>query len=310
MKTPLVLKCGGELLETAGQRGRMAARIAALAAERPLVVVHGGGRAIDAELARHDIAPRKIDGLRITDEATRDVVVSVLAGSANTALVAALVGLGVPAVGLTGVDAGFAPATRASAYRASTGEDVDLGFVGDPVDAHPALIELLIERGYVPVVASLGVEGGTVLNVNADVMAGRIAAALTNADLVIAGATAGVLDGDRQVIVSLDADGIDRMIASGTATAGMIAKLEACRAALLQGVRSVRIVDGADLVAGQSIGAARGTTVGLTEVTAGIERLRPARSLQPSAGVVGPQRNKEKIASPAVALAEARPREH
>ena len=269
MKTPLVLKCGGELLETAGQRARMAARIAALAAERPLVVVHGGGRAIDAELARHDIAPRKIDGLRITDEATRDVVVSVLAGSANTALVAALVGLDVPAVGLTGVDASFAPATRASGYRASTGVDVDLGFVGDPVDADPALIELLIGRGYVPVVASLGVEGGTVLNVNADVMAGRIAAALTNADLVIAGATPGVLDGDSQMIASLDADGIDRMIASGTATAGMIAKLEACRAALLQGVRSVRIVDASDLIEGQPIDAVRGTKVTLTEAIAG-----------------------------------------
>ena len=269
MKTPLVLKIGGELLETADQRARMAARIASLASERPLVVVHGGGRAIDAELARHDIAPRKIDGLRITDEPTRDVVVSVLAGSANTALVAALVGLGVPAVGLTGVDAAFAPATRASGYRASTGVDVDLGFVGDPVDADPALIELLIERRYVPVIASLGVEGGTVLNVNADVMAGRIAAALTGAELVIAGATAGVLDVDGHVIETLDSDGIDGMIASRTATAGMIAKLDACRAALLQGVQSVRIVDGADLVAGRTIDAARGTTVALAEVGAG-----------------------------------------
>jgi len=273
VKTPLVLKIGGELLETADQRARMAARIASLASERPLVVVHGGGRAIDAELARHDIAPRKIDGLRITDEPTRDVVVSVLAGSANTALVAALVGLGVPAVGLTGVDAAFAPATRASGYRASTGVDVDLGFVGDPVDADPALIELLIERRYVPVIASLGVEGGTVLNVNADVMAGRIAAALTGAELVIAGATAGVLDVDGHVIETLDSDGIDGMIASRTATAGMIAKLDACRAALLQGVQSVRIVDGADLVAGRTIDAARGTAVVLTEVAAGF-RLR------------------------------------
>ena len=261
MKTPLVLKIGGELLETGEQRARMAARIAALASERPLAVVHGGGRAIDTELARHDIVPRKIDGLRITDEPTRDVVVSVLAGSANTALVAALVGLGVPAVGLTGVDAGFAPAARASGYRASTGATVDLGFVGDPVDADPALIELLIDRGYVPVIASLGVEGGTVLNVNADVMAGRIAAALTGAELVIAGAKAGVLDGDGRLIETLDSDGIDGMIASGTATAGMIAKLDACRAALLQGVSRVRIVDGRELFSGAAINDAPGTTI-------------------------------------------------
>src|SRR5262245_46811568 len=111
---PLVLKLGGELLETGEQRARAAVTIASLASTRPLVGVDGGGRAIDAELARHDIAPRKIDGLRITDEPTRDVVVAVLAGSANTVLVAALVGAGVPAVGLTGVDAGLAPATRTS----------------------------------------------------------------------------------------------------------------------------------------------------------------------------------------------------
>lgn len=266
MTAPLVLKIGGELLESGAQRERLAGVIASLAAARALVVVHGGGRAIDAELARHEIAPRKIDGLRITDEATRDIVVSVLAGSANTALVAALVGLGVPAVGLTGVDAGFAPALRARGHRAASGDVVDLGFVGDPVDADPSLIELLVTRGYVPVIASLGVEGGTILNVNADVMAGRIAAALAGAELVIAGGTAGVLDGNGESIATLDAEGIERMIASATATAGMIAKLEACRTALLQGVRSVRIVDGADLGASQPIESARGTTVVLENV--------------------------------------------
>jgi acetylglutamate kinase len=269
--TTLVLKIGGELLETAGQRARMADRVAAFASERPIVVVHGGGRSIDAELARHGIAPRKIDGLRITDAPTRDVVVSVLAGSANTELVAALVGAGVPAVGLTGVDASFAPATRAS-YRASTGETVDLGFVGDPVEADPALIELLTSRGYVPVIASLGVEDGVVLNVNADVMAARIAGALTGSDLVIAGGTAGVLDGGGQVIASLDTEGIDRMIATGAATAGMIAKLDACRAALAHGVSSVRVLDGHALFAGSAIGEAPGTTVTPSEVGAGDSR--------------------------------------
>jgi acetylglutamate kinase len=266
---PLVLKIGGELLESATERERLAAVIADLAPSRPLVVVHGGGRAIDAELARHDIEPRKIDGLRITDEATRDIVVSVLAGSANTALVAALVALGVPAVGLTGVDAGFAPALRSRVHRTTSGEVVDLGFVGDPVDADPSLIELLVTRGYVPVIASLGIEGGTILNINADVMAGRIAAALAGAELVVAGATAGVLDADGEPIATLDADGIERMIASETATAGMIAKLEACREALRQGVRSIRIVDGADLIAGRPIESARGTTVILSETGVG-----------------------------------------
>src|SRR5262245_48860905 len=101
---PLVLKLGGELLETADARVRIAALTASIASHRPVIVVHGGGRAIDAELDRRAIAPKKVDGLRITDRPTLDVVVSVLAGSANTELVAALVAHGVPAVGLTGVD--------------------------------------------------------------------------------------------------------------------------------------------------------------------------------------------------------------
>ena len=265
MTTPLVLKLGGELLETSEQRLRIATAAAAIAAKRPLVIVHGGGRAIDITLERQAIEPRKIDGLRITDEATRDVVVSVLAGSANTSLVAALVGLGVPAVGLTGVDAGFAPAIRASRYRATTGAVVDLGFVGDPVDADTSLVELMLGHRYVPVIASLGVEGGTILNVNADVMAGRIAAAL-KAELVIAGGTRGVLDADGLPITTLDAEGIERMIASRTATAGMIAKLDACKAALLSGVRVVRIVDGSDLAAGQPVESLRGTDVVLEEI--------------------------------------------
>jgi acetylglutamate kinase len=263
--TTLVLKLGGELLETTEQRSRIAAAAATVAAKRPLVIVHGGGRAIDITLERYAIEPRKIDGLRITDEATRDVVVSVLAGSANTSLVAALVGLGVPAVGLTGVDAGFAPAIRADRYQATTGAVVDLGFVGDPVDADTSLVELILGHGYVPVIASLGVEGGTILNVNADVMAGRIAAAL-RAELVIAGGTPGVLDADGQPIATLDADGIERMIASRTATAGMIAKLDACRAALLSGVGVVRIVDGSDFAAGQPVESLRGTSVILEEL--------------------------------------------
>jgi len=265
--TPLVLKLGGELLETGGQRSRVAAAAGTIAAARPLVIVHGGGRAIDVTLERYAIEPRKVDGLRITDEETRDVVVSVLAGSANTTLVAALVGLGVPAVGLTGVDAGFAPAIRASRYLATNGAVVDLGFVGDPVDADTSLVELMLAHGYVPVIASLGVDGSTILNVNADVMAGRIAAALT-AELVIAGGTPGVLDADGQSIATLDAEGIERLIASRTATAGMIAKLDACRAALMKGVPVVRIVDGSDFAAGEPIESVRGTTVVLEELGA------------------------------------------
>lgn len=267
MNRPLLLKLGGELVETPAGRSNVAAFAAATAANRPLVIVHGGGRAIDAELDRRGVAPNKIDGLRVTDAATLDVVVAVLAGSANTELVAALVAAGVRAVGLTGVDAGLGEAVRARAIRSAQGESADLGFVGDPADADPSLVKLLVAHGYVPVVASIGVErsangrppGPGLLNVNADVMACRLAAALGECDLAIAGATAGVLDGDGRSIPAIDAAGIDRLIAAGTATAGMVAKLDAARAALAAGVASVRIIDGRTLDATHGVDVAPGT---------------------------------------------------
>jgi acetylglutamate kinase len=264
---PLVLKLGGELLDTPEQRARIAAAAASLASQRPLAIVHGGGRAIDAELDRRGIAPKKVDGLRVTDPATLDVVVSVLGGSANTELVAALVEGGVAAVGLTGVDAGLGRANRVAAHRSTTGAIVDLGLVGDAADVDASLIELLLVHGYVPVVASLGFDAHpstgapNILNVNADVMACRLAAALEGSDLVIAGATAGVLDDQGEPIATLDAVGIDTLIAGGTATAGMVAKLSACRSALLEGVASVRIVDGRQLDASQGVEDALGTTL-------------------------------------------------
>ena len=275
MTGPLVLKLGGELLERPSDRARVAALAAAVAAHRPLVIVHGGGRAVDAELDRRGIAPKKIDGLRITDRATLDVVVSVLAGSANTELVAAMVGQGIPAVGLTGVDAGLGRAVRTSAHRSTSGSVVDLGFVGDPAEADTSLVELLLVHGYVPVIASLGVaevhashDDPTVLNVNADVMACRIAAGIGGCDLVIAGATAGVLDENGETIPLLDAAGIEAAIAAGTATAGMVAKLSACRAALLEGVGSARIVDGRMFDATHGVDEASGTSLVLAGDTA------------------------------------------
>ena len=157
MNGPLVLKLGGELLEIAADRARIASLAASIAAHRPLVIVHGGGRAIDAELDRRAITPKKVDGLRITDRATLDVVISVLAGTANTELVAALVAHGIAAIGLTGVDAGLGRATPTNAYRSTSGAIVDLGFVGDPAETDTSLVELLLVHGYVPVVASLGI---------------------------------------------------------------------------------------------------------------------------------------------------------
>ena len=249
-----VLKLGGELIEAPAERARTADAVAALAANGPLVVVHGGGKAIDAELARRGIEPVKRDGIRVTDAATLETVVAVLAGTANTELVAALGARGVKAVGLTGADAGLAWCERVTGMETVSGAVVDPGLVGRPVGAgNAALLLDLCAAGYVPVIASIGVEGGaalqgsraaSLLNVNADVMAAHVAAAAGATRLLVAGGTPGVLDGEGRRIASLDTQALDAMLADGTATAGMIAKLQACRTARNAGVGDVRIVDG------------------------------------------------------------------
>jgi acetylglutamate kinase len=156
-----------------------------------LVIVHGGGREIDAALARAGIVKRQVDGLRITDEPTLDIVVGVLAGLINTRLVAALGAAGVRAVGLTGADAGVArvePADRTCVQqrrhrRSWTGRE--------PVGRdRPALLDDLSKKGYVPVVSSIGASrDGRLFNVNADTLAAHLAARLKSPRLVIAGAT-------------------------------------------------------------------------------------------------------------------------
>lgn len=258
MTGPLVLKLGGELLETAEGRTALALMVRTMPVSRPLAIVHGGGRAIDAELARRGVAPKKVDGIRVTDAPTLDAVVAVLAGTANTELVAALVSAGVRAVGLTGVDAAMGEAKRSPEF----------GLVGDPSDIDPSLVELLMTQGYVPVIASLGIESGPsgagVLNVNADVMACRLAAAI-GAELVIAGTTPGVLDANGATLASLTNADMAALIDAGTATAGMVAKLRACRAALEDGVPSARLVDGRGFGADVNPASLPGTT--LTRMT-------------------------------------------
>jgi acetylglutamate kinase len=243
-----ILKLGGELLEPGPGLAPLAAAIAALAQTGPLAIVHGGGREIDAETARRGVPKQSVDGLRITDLATLDAVVAVLAGTVNTRLVAALGASGVRAVGLTGADAALGLSSRAPAHRAVDGRMVDLGLVGLPVSGRtPALVLDLVGLGYVPAIACLGVDaGGQVLNVNADTMAAALAAATQATRFIIAGATAGVFDAETRTIAALDRRDIDALIANGTASAGMIAKLRAVGDALDAGVDEVAIVDGRD----------------------------------------------------------------
>ena len=240
-----VLKLGGELLDDpAGMRG-VAVAVTALAKQGPLVVVHGGGRAIDAELRARGLEPRFVDGLRITDAAALDVAVSVLAGRNNTGFVAALCTAGTRAVGLTGADAAIGLSSRAASVTSAAGETVDLGLVGQPSSASADLIVDLTGLGYVPVIASIGVsDEGELLNINADTLAGHLAGVLGARRLIIAGGTAGVLDADGSSIAELPVSRLDAMIASGTAHSGMVAKLSACKAAMTRGVRDVSIVSG------------------------------------------------------------------
>lgn len=241
-----LLKLGGELLENPARMSAVA-RIIARAAV-PLVVVHGGGREIDAALATAGIPKRQVDGLRVTDGPTLEIVVSVLAGTINTRFVAAINAAGGRAVGLTGADAGVAMVKKAPAHRSTDGELVDLGLVGEPLRGEaPALVTTLVRRGFVPVVACIGASRkGELFNVNADTLAGNLATRLAAARLVIAGGTPGVLDERGQTIPALDPRDIRALLRTGTASAGMVAKLNASEAAARGGVKDVVIVDGRD----------------------------------------------------------------
>jgi acetylglutamate kinase len=244
----LVLKFGGELVDEPSGLQQIVSAIEAFgpSSSRPLVIVHGGGREIDAALATAGVVPQRVDGLRITDDATLEVVVAVLAGSVNTRLVAALNTGGVHAVGLTGADARCGLSEAAPPHPSADGRAVSLGRVGLPVDdADVRILWTLVEAGFVPVVASIGIgRDGQLFNVNGDTFAAHLAARLQARRLVIAGTTSGIFDTSGATIDRVDAAGIDDLVNSGTATAGMIAKLRACRQALTAGVGDVVIVNG------------------------------------------------------------------
>jgi acetylglutamate kinase len=246
VKRAVVLKLGGELLEGDAGTRAMARVIARAARSVTLVVVHGGGKEIDAALVQAAIPKQQVDGLRITDDATLQVVVAVLAGTINTRLVASINAAGGRGVGLTVADAGVMSVKPAKPHRATNGELVDLGLVGEPLAGRGApLIDLLCRNRFVPVISSIGAaRTGRLYNLNADTLAGSLAARIDASRLIIAGGTAGVLDSNGATIARLDARATDALVATGTATAGMVAKLRAGRAARDGGVRDVVIVDG------------------------------------------------------------------
>ena len=205
-----------------------------------VVVVHGGGKAITEWLDRQGIASRFVDGLRVTDKESIDVVVAVLAGVVNKQLVASINGLGGRAVGLTGADAGILQAKI---------KDPALGLVGEPTRIDSGAIETLLAGGYLPVIAPIGLLEGedgpcdTLLNINADTFAADTGGALNAEQFVFLTDVAGVCDEGGAVIPRMTADQAQSRITQGTISGGMIPKVEACIRALRH-VPSASIVDG------------------------------------------------------------------
>lgn len=233
-----LIKLGGTLLDSPELRATLAEQIAEQAQRGvEITVVHGGGRQMTRYLAERGIESHFVNGLRVTTPETMDAVLKVLAGSVNQELVAALIAAGVQAVGLSGVDANLVEAEQM---------DPALGVVGRVTRVHPELLNLLVARRYLPVVACVaGGRDGRMYNVNADQMAAACAAAWGADRLIFLTDIAGVLDASGQVQAVLTAEDCRRLIAGGIATGGMQAKLNAAGAALEEGVQEIEIAPGA-----------------------------------------------------------------
>jgi len=234
----VVIKIGGALLDTAEIRNRLANEIAGLMRSGArVVVVHGGGKQMTRFLAERNIESQFVNGLRVTTPEVLDAVLKVFAGTVNHQLVAALVSAGAAAVGLSGMDALLAEAEQMSP---------ELGLVGRPIRSNPALLHLLTDNRYLPVVACVaGDRQGNFYNVNADQMAVLCASAFGAAKLLFLTDVEGVKDAEGRVVPRLTPSGVRSLVESGVATGGMRAKLEAASAALEQGVKEVAIAGGA-----------------------------------------------------------------
>jgi len=205
------------------------------------VVVHGGGPQIGAMLRKLGIKSEFSDGLRITDRATVEIVEMVLAGSINKQIVGFINAEGGRAIGLCGKDGNMVIANKA----APTSEAVDLGFVGEPAKVDTTVLDQVLGRELIPVLAPIAQgDDGETYNVNADTFAGAIAGALKAKRLLFLTDVPGVLDQDKNLIKELRVDEIHALIAEGVITGGMIPKVETCIYALEQGVEGVVILDG------------------------------------------------------------------
>jgi acetylglutamate kinase len=213
------------------------------------VVVHGGGPQIGAMLDRLKIKSSFIDGLRVTDSETVDIVEMVLSGSINKQVVTAINAAGGTALGLSGKDGRLIEARKLERTTRDPESNIervlDLGFVGEPAKINPELLLNLIHSNIIPVVAPIGVgPDGETYNINADTSAGAIAATLKAQKLVMLTDVAGVLDKQGELISEMSADRAQALMADGTIHGGMIPKLETCLDAVENGVGAAHILDG------------------------------------------------------------------
>ena len=248
----LLVKLGGTLLDVDSVRESLARQIVAVSRSVPIVVVHGGGKQMTRFLADRGIESRFVNGLRVTTPEVLDAVIKVVAGSVNRQLVATLNSAGASAVGLSGIDANLAEAVQM---------DPALGSVGRVTRANAHLLNVVLNGGLLPVVACVAADRqGCIYNVNADQMAVACAAAWGADQLIFLTDVAGVLNGQKQLMPSLTLAQGEELIASGIATGGMQAKLNAAHSALRQGVPQVRIAAGASegvlerILAGDPVG--------------------------------------------------------
>jgi len=263
----MVIKFAGALLDR--PLDGLARQVATLARQgHEVLVIHGGGKIFTATLARLGIESKFIDGLRVTDRATRDVAVMVFGGLLNKQLAAAISAAGQPAVGVSAGDAGC---FQAKALTKPAG----LEFVGELTGAKVEFFKSLWKAKLVPVAACLGLgPQQEIYNINADQMAAAAAQYLRAERLIYLTDVAGVLDGG-SVMESVDCGNIEPLVAAGTVSGGMVLKLEACRRALNAGIRHVRIVGGE--IPGSLLDAVGGRGVG-TRVTGTQDRRSAARA--------------------------------
>jgi acetylglutamate kinase len=213
------------------------------------VVVHGGGPQIGAMLKKLGVESRFVDGLRVTDKATAEIAEMVLSGAINKELVGWIAQAGGKALGISGKDGSLVTATKvrrtAKDPDSNIEQAIDLGFVGEPDKVDPTLIHTAVAAGMIPVIAPIGAgEDGHTYNINADTMAGAIAAALGAARLFLLTDVAGVLDRNGELLSDLTPADIARLRADGTITGGMIPKLETCVHAVEAGCEAAVVLDG------------------------------------------------------------------